>query len=151
MRKAARGLVAVREESYASPHSLEESVRRLRAALPTGDRVDAGGVQALRHRVTFEAQWVAGNPVHLAATFALTSRTPRFLQGLSLAMAALVAACAWAFLADGVAITLKAGLATTTVLSILGVPFIALKLASDRAAEEQAIARAIRKALERDD
>lgn len=151
MRKAARGLVAVREESFASPHSLEESLRRLRAALPTGDRVDAGGVGALRHRVSFEARWVADDPVHLAATFAPTSRTRRFLQGLSVAMAALVAACAWAFLADSVALTLKAGLALGLALAVLGFPFVTLKLASDRAAEEQAIARAIRKAFERDD
>lgn len=148
MRKAARGLVATREETLASAHSLDESVRRLKVALP-GDEVAATGVRALRHRTAFDARWIA-DPVQLAGTFTPTARTPRFLQGLSIAMTLLVAACAWAFAADDVALTLKAGLVTTMVFALLGFPFIALKLASDRGAEEQAIVRTIRKAFERD-
>lgn len=150
MRKAARGLVATREEAFASAHSIEESVRRLKAALP-GDEVAIAGVRALRQRTAFDARWIAGDPVQLAGTFLPTPRTPRFLQGLSLALTLLVAACAWAFIADDVALTLKAGLVTTTTFALLGFPFIALKLASDRGAEEQAIVRTIRKAFERED
>lgn len=149
MRRAARGLVATREESFASPYSVAVSVRRLQPLLP-GDHVGPDGVRAQRTRSNFDARWIAGEPVQLAGTFTPTARTPRILQGLSLALTLMLAATAWAFIADDVALTLKGGLATTAIFAVLGFPIIALKLASDRGAEEQSIARAIRKAFERD-
>ena len=137
MRKAARALVERRTERTESRHSLAESKSRLAAAL---ERSPPGS------QTQFAASWseVEGRAI-LDATFAPAPRTARRLKLLSLGMALAVAASAWAIATQEGALQFL--LPLFTVLAILAVPYVALGLGSQRAAEESRIAKAIRVAL----
>jgi hypothetical protein len=139
MRRAARGLVESRTERFPSAHPVEESRRRLEAALP---RAAAG-----RH-VSFEPRWEShpDGPV-LEATFAPVPRTLSFMKALSLGMALLVVASAWAVVSEEASGTTAFLVPMITVLATLGFPFLVLGLASQREAEEARIRRVIRVAL----
>lgn len=141
MRRAARALVETRTERFESPHGLDASKARLaRARERIGD-----------HPATLAAfDWSeADGRALLDVRFAPPPRTHRMLKLFSAAMAALVAASAWAIaMEEG---TLRFLLPLFTVLAILAVPFVALGLGSQRAAEESRIARAIRAALRDED
>lgn len=137
MRRAARRLVEPRSESFASNFSVQESRRRLDAALaklPAGER-------------TFKASWSGGgDAAMLTATFEPSRKILRILQMLSVAMFLLVAAAlaSW-FMAEPA----MAWMVTiTAVLAFLGFPFVILGLASHQDARESRIQRAIRVALE---
>ena len=138
MRSAAKGLVETRRERFESRHTLDESRRRLEAA--------AAKLAPLKS-VRFTPSWTQdqGRAV-LDAEFAPTAGTGRLLNALSIGMALLVAASAWAMIASdaGAASFL---LPLITVLAILGLPFLALGLASQRDADESRLRKAIRVAL----
>jgi hypothetical protein len=137
MRRAARRLVEPRSESFASNYSVEESRRRLEAALaklPADER-------------TFKSSWSGGDghAALLTATFEPSRKILRILQMLSVAMFLLVAAAlaSW-FLAEPATAWM---VTITAVLAFLGFPFVVLGLASHQDARESRIQRAIRIAL----
>jgi len=137
LRRAAKALVDQRSERFASRHPLEESKARLDSAI---ERARASGSSA------FTAEWrMEGDRAVLEAQFAPNPRTQLLLQGLSIVMALLVVASAWAIATqEG---SLKFLLPLFTALAILALPFVALGLGSQRAAEEARILKAIRVAL----
>jgi hypothetical protein len=139
MRRAARGLVESRTERFPSAHPLEESQRRLEAALA---KASATG------RVRFEPRWESGaGPPVLVAAFSPAPRTRSLLNALSLGLALLVAASAWAVLSPDVSGPAAFLVPMITVLAILGFPFLVLAMAWSREAEEARIRKAIRVAL----
>lgn len=137
LRRTARALVEQRVERFESRHSLAESQTRLAGAL---DRARPFG------STVFTPSWdTEGGRVVLAAAFAPPPRVLRVLQGLSIGIALALAASAWAIATqDGATRFL---LPLTTAFAILALPFVALGLGSQRAADETRIVRAIRAAL----
>jgi hypothetical protein len=142
MRRAARALVEHRTERFESHHDLETSQRRLarsleRAGLATGP--------------TFQAAWLReGEATILEATFLPSRRTLTLLRTLSIAMFGLIVLTAWILVQtqEGAQRFL---VPLFTVLVTLGLPFVALGLASSREAEEARIRKAIRVALQDED
>ena len=139
MRRAARALVESRTLTFESRHPLEESQRRFAAVL---------------ERVTVSppprASWQStGAVATLVADLPPSPRTKAFLSALSLGMAMLVAASAWALLRESGSLALL--LPMTTGLAILGFPMLVLALASQREAREATFARAVRAALRDED
>ena len=139
MRRAARGLVEPRTLVFESRHPLEESQRRFAAVL---ERVPI----APPPRATWES---TGAVATLKAELPPPPRTKAFLNALSLGMAMLVAASAWALTRESGALAFL--LPLTTVLAILGFPMLVLALASQREAREAAFAKAVRVALRDED
>lgn len=138
MRRAARALVERRVERIESHHPLEESKARLAAALA---RAELPG-----NHTVFTTSWtVQGANAVLEASYAPTQRTSRRLQAMSLGMAMAVGASIWAIVTQEGA--LRFLLPLSTAFAVLAVPYVALGLGSQRAAEEARIARAIRIAL----
>jgi hypothetical protein len=137
LRRAARSLSETRTERFESRHGLAESKARLDDAIK---RIGEDGPTILTPAWREES----GRAV-LEATFAPPARTQRMLKALSLGMALAVALSAW-FVAtqEGPA---QFVLPLFTVLAILGLPFVALGLASQRDAAESRLRRAIRVAL----
>ena len=135
--RTARALVETRTERFESAFGLEKARARVAAALerarPTGATVA-------------ELAWIESPRVAVEVRFSPPASTPRLLKFLSMGMALLVVASAWALLAwDG---ALRFLLPLFTALAILALPLVALGLGSRRAAEESRIARAIRAALD---
>jgi predicted membrane-bound mannosyltransferase len=139
MRRSAKALVEHRSESFDSRHGLEESQARLAAALRKA---------GIANLAQFNATWRSDNGrTILEAHFSPSPRTQRFLKIASLVMLLLVASCFWALGSADEDRALKFLLPMFTVLAILGFPFVALGLASQREAEEARIRKAIRVAL----
>lgn len=139
MRRAARGLVEPRTLTFESRHPLEESQRRFATVL---ERVPISPAP--------RASWQStGTVATLSAEFPPSPRTRAFLSGLSLGLAMLVAASAWALLRETGALAFL--LPLTTGLAILGFPMLVLALASQREAREATFARAVRAALRDED
>ena len=135
MRRSARGLVETRTLTVESRHPLEESQRRLAAVL-----------ERMPMKPPPRATWQAeGAEVTLVAEIPPSPGTKAFLQALSLGMAMLVAASAWALMRESGALAFL--LPLTTVLAILGFPMLVLALASQREAREAVFAKALRVAL----
>jgi hypothetical protein len=162
MRRLAELLVARRPAAFESHHSIEESIARLTRgtgapATSTSLRAVAGpervllawakGLSAAR-RATFEGRWVVHEGrVRLEGEFAPTRRTGAILKLTSVVLTALLAGCAYAFLAPDVDLAARVALPITTFIAIVGFPFIAVALGSQREAEEAQIARAVRRAF----
>lgn len=139
MRRAARGLVEPRTLTFESRHPLEESQRRFAAVL---ERVPIDPPP--------RASWQStGAVATLSAEFPPSPRTKSFLSALSLGLAMLIAASAWALMRESG--TLAFLLPLTTALAILGFPMLVLALASQREAREATFARAVRAALRDED
>ena len=141
MRRAARRLVEPRSESFASNYTVEDSRRRVDAALaklPAAER-------------TFKASWSGGDgdAAMLTVTFEPSRNTRRLLQMLSVAMFLLVMAAIAAWFMAEQAMAWMASI--TAVLAFLGFPFVILGLASHQDARESRIQRAIRVALKDDE
>jgi hypothetical protein len=138
-RRAARALVERRTERFESRYGIEESRRRVEAALGTTSP----------RRVVFAPSWreESGRAV-LEATFSPPARTQRFLSVTSVVMTLLVAASAWALLAPGADAALRWLLPLSTAFAILALPFVFVALGSQRLAEESRIRKAIRVALQ---
>lgn len=141
LRQSARRLVETRTERFESRHDVDESVRRLDAALakiPEPER-------------RFKAAWSAGEggAATLTATFEPLPSTQRYLRLLSLGMAFIVvlAALSWFFAERAFAWMIT----ITAVLAFLGFPFVILGMASHQDARESRIRRAIRVALKDED
>jgi hypothetical protein len=138
MKRAASALVASRTERFESVHSLEDSRKRLaaalaRAKLAPGDR--------------FVAQWHdEGGRAVLEARFLPPRGIHALLRAISLLMAVLVAASAYVILSMPTG-ALRFLLPAFTLLCILGLPLLTLALNSQREALESRIRRAIRVAL----
>lgn len=142
MRRLARALVETREETYASRHALEVSKARLDAALASLDPKE----------VRFERSWRGdGGKVTLDVRFSPAPRTRRLLQASSIALLLLIASGAWAFMAPAEDRPARFLAPLFAVLGILGFPFVAVALGSQREAEEARIRRAIRRALTDED
>lgn len=138
-RRAARGLVETRSERFHSRHGLAESRARLAAQLARSPA---------RGSLTFTAAWHEedGHAV-LEAGFAPGRHTTGVLRALSLSMALLVGASAWALFSGQESAAMRWLLPLFTALAILGVPIAATGLGSHRQAEEARILKAIRVAL----
>jgi hypothetical protein len=142
MRRAARALVEHRTERFESRHGLETSQRRLARALERA-RLATGP--------PFQAAWLReGEATILEATFLPSRRTLTLLRTLSIAMFGLILLTAWILVQtqEGAQRFL---LPLFTALGTLGLPFVALGLASSREAREARIRRAIRVALQDED
>jgi hypothetical protein len=138
MRRIARALVERHEETFASRYSRDESGARLRKALE--------GFAPTRTR--FDTTWrQEDGALHLDVAFAPASRISRFLKAASLALSLLLAAAFWALFAAGDEPVMRFLVSLTCVLGILGFPFVAVALGSQREAEEATLRRAIRRAL----
>ncbi len=136
--RIARALVAHRRESFASVHAREESRARAHAAIAS--------VPLKRARLA--SAW-RDDPAGLTldVDFAPAPGVKRFLQASSVVLASLVASSAWAVMSareDGVIAFL---VPLATVLAVLGFPFVAVMMGSQREAEEARVATAIRRAL----
>lgn len=139
MRRSAKALVEHRSERFDSRYAIEESKARLAAALQRAGLTEAA---------QFTAAWRSeGERAILDAHFAPSPRTQRFLKVISLVMLLLVASCVWALASGEEDRALRFLVPMLTVLAILGFPFVALALASQREAEESRIRKAIRVAL----
>jgi hypothetical protein len=142
-RRAAQGLVARRSERFESRHSLDESRARLERQLARAD---------VRGAVHFTTRWSSqAERAVLEAEFAPARSTQGLLRGLSLCMALLVGASAWAIFSTQDSPVLRYLLPIFTLLAILGVPLAATGLGSHRQAEEARILKAIRLALLEED
>ena len=138
MRRAARALVERRTERFESRHDLATSRQRLAQALERA---------RLAPSRTFEARWLEEDTgVILEAHFLPSRRTLAMLHGLSLAMVALVALCAWVLMKSDEG-ALRFLLPLFTGLTVLALPLVSLGLASSREAVESRIRKAIRVAL----
>ena len=139
MRRAAASLVERRTERIDSRHGLEESKARFEAAL------ERAKVPAPR---PFVAQWHEGEagPV-LELVYEPSRSTRRFLTLCSLAFLAAIAQSAW-LLATTDEGALRFLLPLVTVLAVLGFPFVALALASQREAMQARVRRAANVALQ---
>jgi hypothetical protein len=139
MRRSAKALVEHRRESFESRHGVEESKSRLAAALHAARLADVA---------RFTATWRSeGERAILDAHFAPSPRTRRFLHAASVVMLLLVVSSFWALGWAAEDRALKFLVPMLTGLAILGFPFVALGLASQREAEESRIRKAIRVAL----
>jgi hypothetical protein len=144
MRRAAQALVERRTERFESRHGMAQSQARLAAQLARSKPVGS---------VVFSPRWtqVAADRVVLEAEFAPATSTLIVLRLLSLSMALLVGASAWAIFSTQGSGALRWLLPIFTVLSILGVPLATAGLGSHREAEEARIRKAIRAALVEED
>ena len=138
LKRAARALVATRNERFESRHGLAESKARLEQALA---RIGAPGP------TVFTPTWSeADGRATLDSRFAPPPGIQRLLKALSLGMALAVASSAWAIATQEGSVQFIVPL--FTVLAILALPFVALGLGSQREAAEARIKRAIRVALQ---
>jgi hypothetical protein len=139
MRRSAKALVERRSESFRSRHPLAQSQARLAAALARA-RIAASP--------QFRATWrTEAEHAILDAEFVPSPRSQRFLNLISITMFLLVAGSAWILASPGEEPTLRFMVPMLTVLAILGVPFVAVALGSQREAVESRIRKAIRVAL----
>ena len=138
MKRAAASLMERRSERFESRHGLAESQARLDAEL---DRA------RIPRPWPFELAWneAAGRAI-LEATYRPSRKVQRFLRGSSLAFMLLVGSSAWAAMRSDEG-ALRFLLPLATVLAVLGFPFVALALASQRDALESRVRRAVRTAL----
>ena len=155
MRRAAKALVERRAQSFRSGYPLEESVERIRAALPAigANFVGEASREGLRVRSAtrgepvFIGSWKRDDEgVLLEGEFLPASRTQRHLQAIAAALTTLLAATAWAFLSGQDAGT-KASIAVFTTLAILAFPYVVLGLSSQRSGREAALARVLQRTL----
>ncbi len=138
-RRAAKGLVERRVERFASRHSLVQSQARLQTMLA---RAKATG------KVRFTPRWIEeGAHAALEAEFAPAAGMLRFLQVLSVGMAALLAASAWVLLSPQTGTVTRYLVPLSTALAVFALPLVAVGLGSQREAEEARIRKAIRVAL----
>jgi hypothetical protein len=137
IRRVARALIERRSERVESRHPLAESQARLGAALEHA---------RLQGATVFTPTWHTGDGrAVLEAAYAPTARVQRLLPVLSMGMAFALAASVWAIATQEGTIAFMIPL--LTVFATLALPFVALGLGSQRAAEEARIAKAIRVAL----
>ena len=140
--RIAKALVASRAESFASRHSRAESETRLAAAL----------APICPRRLVFESRWrEASGATFLDAEYRPAPGVRRFLHATSIALVALIAASAWALMSARDAGTLAFLVPLAAVLAIAGFPLLVVAIGSQREAEEDRIARAIRRALTDED
>ena len=140
--RIARALVATRNESFASRRSRADAEARLAAALASIDP----------KRLVFESRWreePAG--LSLDAEYRPAPGIKRFLHASSLALAVLIACSVWVVMDARSEGALAFLVPLTTLLAVLGFPFVAVAIGSQREAEEARIARAIRRALTDED
>lgn len=139
MRRSAKALVERRSESFRSRHPLAESQQRLAAAFARA-KIPASP--------QFRAAWRsdAGRAI-LDAEFVPSPGSQRILKVTSIVMFLLMASSAWVLASPGQDPTLRYMVPMFTVLAILGVPFVAVALGSQREAVESRIRKAIRVAL----
>lgn len=137
MSRAAKALVETRTERHAAALTLEAARSQVDQALAR--------LGPPRATVLTLAWSEADGEAVVEARFAPPRATQRQLKALSIMMALLLAASAWAIAYEQGAMRFL--LPLFTVLAILAVPFVALGLSSRRAAEESRITRAIRVAL----
>jgi hypothetical protein len=136
--RIAKALVARRTESFASRLPRAQSEARLAAALAT----------IRPKRLRFASRWrQEGTELVLDAEFSPAPGTQRFLQAASALLVLLIASSAWALMRSGEAGAFAFLVPLTTVLGILGFPFVAAAIGSQREAEEARIRTAIRRAL----
>jgi hypothetical protein len=136
--RIARALVATRNESFASRHSLAESQARLAAAL----------APIHPQRLDFESRWrEERGALTLDIEYRPAPGIKRFLQATSLVLVTLIASSAWAVMGARDEGALAFLVPLVTVLAVLGFPFVVVAIGSQREAEEARIARAIRRAL----
>lgn len=139
MRRAAASLVERRVERFESRHGLEASRSRLHDAL---QRAKLHGLVPLN-----ESWHEEGGHAVLVATFEPSRRVKRFLELTSVVFVMLVGSSAWVLLSPEDQGTLRYLLPFATVLGVLGFPFVALGIASARAADEARLRKAIGVAL----
>jgi hypothetical protein len=142
MRRAARALVESRVETFASPSAGEPARERVERALAR-----VGSPRAF----VFAGRWSErdGQAVYEAA-FDPAPGTQRFLNGLSAALMALIAASAWVLVSGSAPPAARFLLPFFTGLAIIGMPLAVIAVATRREAEESRVRRAIRGALEED-
>lgn len=142
MRKAARGLIEHRTETFDSRHDLPASRERLSIALARAHVAPDD---------SFRIEWreTEGKAV-LVAQFLPSRGTKALLNALSIAMVVLLSLTAWILARPGEGAH-RFLVPMLAVLSILALPFVTLALSSARAAREARIHRAIRWALRDED
>jgi hypothetical protein len=138
MKRAAASLVERRTERFASRHDLAQSKSRLEVALERA---------RIARPWPFIASWSEEAGVVMLETIHEPSRgARRFLELASLAFVVLVGSSAWALMKAEES-ALRFLLPMITVLAVLGFPIVTLAVASQRAALDSRIRKAIRVAL----
>jgi hypothetical protein len=140
MRRAAKALVESRVETFDSASALE----------PARGRVDRALARLGKPRAfVFAGRWSErdGQAVY-EALFEPAPGTQRFLQGLSAALVALVAASTWALVSGSAPPAARFLLPFFTGLAVVAMPLAVIAVATRREAEESRVRRAIRAALE---
>jgi hypothetical protein len=138
MRRAAKALLEHRTERFESRHGLAASQARLESQLAR-----LGPAATERFRPAWKSE---GDVAVLEAHFLPSPRTARLLRMSSIVMALLVAASLWIVLDKGEGAA-RFLVPLFTVLAVLGFPFVALAMNSQREAVESRIRKAIRVAL----
>lgn len=139
MRRAAASLVERRTERIESRHPLDESKARFAAAL---ERAKVAAPHP------FIARWHEGDAVPvLELVYEPSPGTRRFLALSSLAFFAAIALSAW-LLATTTEGALRFLVPLATGLAVVGFPFVALALASNRDALQSRVRRAAKVALQ---
>ena len=135
-------MVERRVERFESRHPAPVSRERLQSRLAKAGRTPG---------VAFTQRWFDddGRAV-LEAEFAPAPGTLRLLRLLSVSMALLLGASAWAIFSSQESGALRWLLPIFTALAILGVPLATAGLGSHRDADEARIRKAIRAALDED-
>ena len=140
MKRSAASLVERRTERFESVHDAAASRARVAAAL---DRA------RIARPWPFTARW-SDAPVALEVTHAPSAGARVFLNLASIAFVLLVWASGWALMKSD-SETLRFLLPLATLLLVLGFPFVTLAMASNRAAYEARVRKAIRAALRDED
>ena len=137
-KRAARSLVESRHERFESHYDLATSRERVAAALQRA--------QVVAPWPFAEAWTEAQGRAVLELTYPPSASAQRFLRGMSIAFVLLIGASAWAIMAEDSG-ALRFLLPLSTVLAVLGFPFVTLAIASTRDARESRIRRAVKAAL----
>ena len=139
MRRATRQLLERRVEAIESPAPDEAMRERVRRAIEA-----AGPLRAVRLRGEWRQD---GASWSYEAVVAPAPRGAIVLQGLSLALAMLLIGSAWVLVFASGAKALRFLFPFFTLLGMVALPLVVHALASQRAAEESRLTRAIRAAL----
>lgn len=150
-RRYAKALSGVRERSFESRFSAEDSAARLKAAL-AGEKLELEGDRVVirAHRARYEGRWVAGDQgARLEGRFVPLPSTRMQLTGLSILLTIMVLASVRALMVEVEGAAVRYLLPAVTTISVLFfMPLFIMALGAAREGDEARIERAMRVALE---
>ena len=154
MRRAAKALVEPHPQAIKSDYEPREAAARVREAIDsgklgagiTGESTEDGVVIRSVKGDHFTGRW---RPGFLEGEFIPPQGTQRLLKAFAISLTLLFAATAWTFL-TGLETSLKVSVGLFTLFAVLAFPYVIVGLSSQREGREAAIARALKRLLERE-